>query len=198
MDAFLATCSETTADPSETDATADPTETNVTAVPIDEETEDPNEAATTDPTEAGTANPTGAMTAPLGDIPTIAVDAGSFSTLIAALEAANLVSELGGQNGPFTVFAPDDDAFSALPDGLISCLLEPENSDVLSSILTYHVVEGAIFSTDLVNGDAPVTLNGETISIDLSNGVSINGDSTVITPDIETSNGVIHIIDSGK
>ncbi len=134
----------------------------------------------------------------LVDIPTTAMDAGNFTTLVAALDAAGLVDTLSEPNGPFTVFAPNDDAFSALPPALVPCLLEPDNIDVLSAILTYHVVDGAILSTDLVNGDTPTTLNGETISIDLSNGVSINGDSTVITADIETSNGVIHIIDNGK
>ncbi len=134
----------------------------------------------------------------LVDIPTTAINAGTFGTLVAALQAADLVDALSDPNGPFTVFAPSDDAFSLLASELVPCLLLPENNEVLSTILTYHVVEGSIFSTDLEDGSNPETLNGETISIDLSNGVTINGVTTVVTPDIETSNGVIHVLDSGK
>lgn len=131
------------------------------------------------------------------DIPTTATNAGVFETLVAALGAADLVTALAEPNGPFTVFAPNDDAFAALPDGLVACLLEPENSEALTSILTYHVVEGAVASTDLMDGMTPETLNGETLSIDLSDGVTINEGTTVITADIVASNGVIHVIDSG-
>lgn len=134
----------------------------------------------------------------LSDIPTTAINAGEFETLVAALGAANLVEALSDPNGPFTVFAPTDAAFAALPTELVNCLLEPDNVDALTTILTYHVVAGAIFSTDLVDGATPTTLNNETLTIDLSNGVTINDVTTVVTADIETSNGVIHVIDSGK
>mmetsp|Transcript_44866 Transcript_44866/g.124863 ORF Transcript_44866/g.124863 Transcript_44866/m.124863 type:complete len:168 (-) Transcript_44866:131-634(-) len=130
------------------------------------------------------------------DIPTTAVNAGIFTTLVEALGAADLVGALSEPNGPFTVFAPTDDAFDALPAELVACVLEPENVNVLTSLLTYHVVEGAVLSTDLVDGMMPETLNTETITVDLSDGVSING-ATVETADIEATNGVIHVIDAG-
>ena len=129
------------------------------------------------------------------DIPTTAVAAGSFTTLVAALGAADLVTALSAPAGPFTVFAPTDDAFAALPDGLVECLLEPDNSGALTAILTYHVVNGTVLSSDLADGMMPATLQGEAITIDLSSGVSIN-DASVVTPDIMASNGVIHVIDS--
>ena len=129
------------------------------------------------------------------DIPTTAVAAGSFTTLVAALSAADLVTALSAPEGPFTVFAPTDDAFAALPDGLVECLLEPDNSGALTAILTYHVVNGTVLSSDLADGMMPATLQGEAITIDLSSGVSIN-DASVVTPDIMASNGVIHVIDS--
>lgn len=130
------------------------------------------------------------------DIPTTAVNAGVFETLVAALDAADLVTALAEPNGPFTVFAPNDEAFDALPSGLVACLLEPENSEALTSILTYHVVEGAVLSTDLESGMTPETLNGETLTIDLSDGVTINENTAVISADVVASNGVIHVIDS--
>jgi uncharacterized surface protein with fasciclin (FAS1) repeats len=129
------------------------------------------------------------------DIPTTAVDAGIFGTLVAALGAAELVDTLAGA-GPFTVFAPTDDAFDELPMGLVTCLLEPDNKDALTSILTYHVVAGTVLSTDLVDGMTPETLNTEMITIDLSDGVTINEVSNVVTADVMASNGVVHIIDS--
>ena len=132
------------------------------------------------------------------DIPTTAINAGAFETLVAALGAADLVGALSEPNGPFTVFAPTDAAFANLPEALVPCLLEADNIDALTSILTYHVVAGAIFSTDLVDGATPTTLNNETLTFDLSNGVTINDGTSVVTPDIEASNGVIHVIDSGK
>ncbi|OEU08038.1 beta-Ig-H3/fasciclin, partial [Fragilariopsis cylindrus CCMP1102] len=128
-------------------------------------------------------------------IPSTAIAAGVFDTLVAALSAADLVDVLSGDEGPFTVFAPTDDAFAALPDGLVTCLLEPDNKDALTSILTYHVVSGEILSKDLVDGAAVETLQGEDVTVDLTDGVKIN-ESIVITPDILTSNGVIHAIDA--
>ncbi len=134
----------------------------------------------------------------LVDIPTTATNAGSFTTLITALQNADLVDALSAPNGPFTVFAPVDDAFAALPSGLLSCLLKPSNIDALRSVLTYHVVSDEIKSTDLVDALNSPTLSGERIFIDLSDGVTVNDEIVAITPDVATSNGVIHIIGSGK
>lgn len=129
-----------------------------------------------------------------GTIVDVAVEAGTFTTLAAALEAAGLVETLQGE-GPFTVFAPTDDAFAALPEGLLEALLLPENVDVLTAILTYHVVPGAVFAADVTAGDV-ATVEGSTIAIDTANGVVLNGSATVTTADVEASNGVIHVIDA--
>ena len=123
-----------------------------------------------------------------------AVDAGSFTTLVAAVEAAGLVDTLSGE-GPFTVFAPTDDAFAALPEGTVESLLMEENRDQLVSILTYHVVPGAVMSGDLSDGMTAATVEGSDITVSLGDDVMIN-DATVATADIEASNGVIHVIDS--
>merc|ERR1712241_1116366 len=131
----------------------------------------------------------------MGDIPTTAIENGMFTTLVAALTATDLVGALSTPNGPYTVFAPTDDAFAALPSGLVECLLQPENRNVLSSILLYHVVSGQVLSSDLSNGQVVETLNGQDVTVDLSSGVKINT-SPVSTADILTSNGVIHVIDS--
>lgn len=120
--------------------------------------------------------------------------AGSFSTLLAAAEAAGLVETLAGP-GPLTVFAPTDDAFAALPEGTVETLLMPENRDQLAAILTYHVIPGEVFSSDLVDDMTATTVQGNDITIDLDNGVMVN-DATVIAADIPASNGVIHVIDS--
>ncbi|OEU19203.1 beta-Ig-H3/fasciclin, partial [Fragilariopsis cylindrus CCMP1102] len=128
------------------------------------------------------------------DIPSTAIAAGVFNTLVAALGAADLVDALSGE-GPFTVFAPTDDAFAALPQELVSCLLEPDNKGALQSILTYHVVSGQVLSTDLTDGMTATTLQGEDVTVDLSDGVMIN-DSEVVMADILTTNGVIHVIDA--
>ena len=109
---------------------------------------------------------------PEKDIPTTAIDNGSFTTLVAALGAADLVGPLSDPNGPFTVFAPTDEAFDALPNGLVECLLEPDNKGALSAILTYHVVSGQVLSTDLMNGMVvPTFLEGQNVIVDLSDGV---------------------------
>jgi uncharacterized surface protein with fasciclin (FAS1) repeats len=105
-----------------------------------------------------------------------------------------LVETLQGE-GPFTVFAPTDEAFAALPDGLLEALLLPENVDVLTSILTYHVVSGAVFAADVTTGDV-ATLEGSNIAIDTADGVVLNGSATVTAADVEASNGVIHVIDA--
>jgi uncharacterized surface protein with fasciclin (FAS1) repeats len=103
-----------------------------------------------------------------------------------------LVETLQGE-GPFTVFAPNDEAFAALPEGLLEKLLLPENIAVLTSILTYHVVAGKVMSTDVTTGDA-ATVEGSTLALDTMSGVMVN-DATVIAADVEASNGVIHVID---
>ena len=128
------------------------------------------------------------------DIVDTAVGAGSFKTLVAAVQAAGLVDTLKG-DGPFTVFAPTDEAFANLPDGTVETLLKPENRDQLVAVLTYHVVPGKVMSSDIAGKTADVaTVEGSTIAVNATDGVKIN-DATVVTADIETSNGVIHVID---
>lgn len=125
------------------------------------------------------------------DIVDTAVNAGSFTTLVAAVQAAGLVETLKSE-GPFTVFAPTDEAFAALPAGTIEGLLaDPE---ALAKILTYHVIAGKVMSTDLSDGMTAATVNGAEVTITTMGGVKING-ANVISADIETSNGVIHVID---
>jgi len=126
------------------------------------------------------------------DIVAVASSTEGFSTLVAALTAAGLVETLQGE-GPFTVFAPNDEAFAALPAGLLEKLLLPENIAVLTAILTYHVVAGKVMSTDVTTGDA-ATVEGSTLALDTMSGVMVN-DATVIAADVEASNGVIHVID---
>ena len=132
--------------------------------------------------------------AKMKDIVDTAVEAGSFTTLVAAVQAAGLVDTLKG-DGPFTVFAPTDAAFAALPEGTVDTLLMPENKDQLVAILTYHVVPGKVMSTDLVDDMEAATVQGETVTIDLDSGVMVE-EASVTTADIETSNGVIHVIDT--
>ncbi len=127
-----------------------------------------------------------------GDIVEVAVANDDFNTLVAAVEAAGLVETLQGE-GPFTVFAPTDAAFEALPDGVLESLLEPENVETLQRILTYHVVPGAVFSTDIEPGDV-ATVEGSTVTLATADGVTVNG-ATVVLADVEASNGVIHVID---
>lgn len=126
------------------------------------------------------------------DIVDTAVEAGTFNTLVAAVTAAGLVDTLKGE-GPFTVFAPTDDAFAALPEGTVDALLN--DIPTLTSILTYHVVAGKVMSTDLSDGMTTGTVNGADITISTMDGVKVNG-ATVTAADIETSNGVIHVIDA--
>ena len=127
------------------------------------------------------------------DIVDTAAAAGSFETLLAAATAAGLVDTLKS-DGPFTVFAPTDEAFAALPAGTVDDLLKPENKDQLVAVLTYHVVPGKVMSTDLQDDMTAVTVQGADVTIDLDNGVMVN-DAAVVSADIETSNGVIHVID---
>lgn len=123
-----------------------------------------------------------------------AVSNGSFKTLVAAVAAADLVATLSGP-GPFTVFAPVDAAFAALPAGTVESLVQPENKGKLAGILTYHVVAGKVLSTDLSNGMKAKTVNGGEITITIADGkVKVNG-AQVVLADVATSNGVIHVID---
>lgn len=129
------------------------------------------------------------------DIVDIASSNGDFSTLVAAVSAAGLVDTLKG-DGPFTVFAPTNDAFAALPAGTVESLLEPENKDQLVTILTYHVIPGAVTSDQLAGATLDVaTVQGGTVKVDGTDGVMVN-DATVTTADITASNGVIHVIDT--
>lgn len=124
-----------------------------------------------------------------------AVAAGSFKTLAAALQAADLVGTLEG-DGPFTVFAPTDAAFAKLPAGTVEMLLKPENKARLQSILTYHVVAGSFPAAKVVKLTSAKTVNGQTVSIDAGKGgVKVAG-ATVVQTDIQASNGVIHVIDT--
>jgi uncharacterized surface protein with fasciclin (FAS1) repeats len=128
------------------------------------------------------------------DIVDTAVGAGTFTTLAAALGAAGLVETLKGP-GPFTVFAPTDAAFAALPAGTVEDLLKPENKDKLVAILTYHVVAGKVMSTDLAEGMKAATVNGAEVTITLDGGAKVNG-ATISAADIVATNGVIHVIDA--
>ena len=127
------------------------------------------------------------------DIVDTAVSNGSFTTLVAAVQAAGLVDTLKGA-GPFTVFAPTDAAFAALPAGTVEDLLKPENKAKLTEILTYHVVAGKVMSSDLKDGMKAATVEGAEITIDLDNGPMVN-DAKVVTADVAADNGVIHVID---
>ena len=130
------------------------------------------------------------------DIVDTAVAAGSFNTLVAAVKAAGLVETLKGE-GPFTVFAPTDAAFAKLPAGTIENLLKPENKDQLAAILTYHVVSGKVKAKDVVKLTSATTVQGGDVAIMVKDGgVILNGNSNVVTTDIATSNGVIHVIDT--
>ena len=131
-----------------------------------------------------------------GDIVDTAVAAGSFKTLARALEAAGLVEALKGE-GPFTVFAPTDEAFAKLPAATIENLLMPENKEKLKAILLYHVVSGKVVAADVVkmNGKAAKTLGGSTIKISTKQGVMVDN-ATVVKTDVMATNGVIHVIDT--
>ena len=122
-----------------------------------------------------------------------AVEAGQFNTLVAAVKAAGLVEALSGE-GPLTVFAPTDEAFSKLPEGTVESLLQPENKDKLIAILKYHVVAGKVLARDVVKLKSADTLNGKAVSIEADGGVKID-QANVVKTDIMTSNGVIHVID---
>ena len=129
------------------------------------------------------------------DIVDTAIGAGGFGTLVAAVQAAGLVDVLKGE-GPFTVFAPTDEAFAALPAGTVETLLKPENKEQLVNILTYHVLPGKVMSADIAGKSLEVKMvNGGTANIDATDGVQIDA-ANVVSADIEASNGVIHVIDA--
>lgn len=129
------------------------------------------------------------------DIVDTAVEAGSFNTLVAAVKAADLVETLKGE-GPFTVFAPSDEAFAKLPEGTVENLLKPENRAQLQAILTYHVVAGSVKAEDVVKLDSAMTVQGQEVAIVVNDdGVTVDG-AKVVQTDIETSNGIIHVIDT--
>lgn len=129
------------------------------------------------------------------DIVDTAVANGSFKTLVAAVKAGDLVETLKGE-GPFTVFAPNDDAFAKVPEATLAELLKPESKEKLQGILTYHVVKGNVMAADVVELESATTVNGQTVAIKTEDGNVMVGSSKVIATDIECSNGVIHVIDS--
>jgi uncharacterized surface protein with fasciclin (FAS1) repeats len=129
------------------------------------------------------------------DIIAVATEAGTFNTLAAALGAAGLVETLQGE-GPFTVFAPTDEAFAKLPAGTVEELLKPENKDKLTAILTYHVVPGKVMAADAMGLSEAKTVNGAMVEIKTADGKVMIGGATVTAADIEASNGVIHVIDA--
>lgn len=129
----------------------------------------------------------------VGTIVEVASVTDGFATLVAAVEAAGLVDTLNSA-GPFTVFAPTDEAFAALPAGVLDALLLPENKETLAKILTYHVVAAMVMSSDVTDGDV-ATVEGQKIKLSTMGGVTVNG-ATVVIPDVSASNGVIHAIDA--
>jgi uncharacterized surface protein with fasciclin (FAS1) repeats len=157
---------------------------------------DSDDAATTETTTAA-ATPSETMSEPAmeeaGTIVEVAAANPDFETLVAAVTAAGLAETLSGE-GPFTVFAPTDEAFEALPEGVLDALLLPENADALTSILTYHVLADEVMAAEVTAGDVE-TVEGSTITITTDDGVKVN-DANVTATDVDASNGVIHVIDA--
>jgi uncharacterized surface protein with fasciclin (FAS1) repeats len=137
-----------------------------------------------------------AQTAP-GTIVEVAVGNKSFTTLVAAVKAAGLVETLSGA-GPFTVFAPTDEAFAKLPKGTVEELVKPENKEKLTAILTYHVLAGKVMAADAIAADGKMvkTVNGQELAVKVKDGKVMINDATVIIADVAASNGVIHAIDT--
>ncbi|PHX05940.1 fasciclin domain-containing protein [Vibrio splendidus] len=129
------------------------------------------------------------------DIVDVAAENGSFNTLVAAVKAADLVDALKGE-GPFTVLAPTDEAFAALPEGTVDMLLKPENKDKLVAVLTYHVIPGKIMAAEVMKLNSAVTVQGSAVMIAIDDGNVMIDNAKVIMPDVEASNGVIHVIDA--
>ena len=141
------------------------------------------------------ASGTTAVRAETRDVVDTAIAAGSFKTLAKALDAAGLVTTLKGA-GPFTVFAPTDEAFAKLPDGTLETLLKPENKEKLRRILTYHVVSGKVMASDVVKLQSAKAVSGDTITVNVRNGMVHVDSATVTKADVTATNGVIHVIDS--
>ncbi|MEZ8649387.1 fasciclin domain-containing protein [Vibrio splendidus] len=129
------------------------------------------------------------------DIVDVAAENGSFNTLVAAVKAADLVDTLKGE-GPFTVLAPTDEAFAALPEGTVDMLLKPENKDKLVAVLTSHVIPGKIMAAEVMKLNSAVTVQGSAVMIAIDDGNVMIDNAKVIMPDVEASNGVIHVIDA--
>jgi uncharacterized surface protein with fasciclin (FAS1) repeats len=146
-------------------------------------------------TVIGIAAASGGAYAASKDIVDTAVGAGQFKTLTAALTAAGLVDTLK-RSGPFTVFAPTDAAFAALPAGTVETLLKPENKAKLTAILTYHVVAGKVTAADVVKLTEAKTVNGATVAVKVQGSNVMINNAKVATADIDTSNGIIHVIDN--
>lgn len=162
----------------------------------DEATSEPTAAASEEAAAEEMVEESGDMAADpaaAGTIVDVATGAGQFSTVLAAVQAAGLTETLNGA-GPFTVFAPRDEAFAALPAGLVDALLLPENKDALTKILTYHVVPGTVMSADIADGEV-ATVEGQNVTLSTADGVTVNG-AKVIQADVVASNGVIHVIDT--
>jgi uncharacterized surface protein with fasciclin (FAS1) repeats len=143
--------------------------------------------------DSDTASETMPAETTVGTIVDVAVAAGNFTTLVAAVTAADLVETLSG-TGPFTVFAPTNEAFAALPAGVLDALLLPENKALLAQILTYHVVSGKVMAADVTDGDV-ATVEGQNVMLMTMGGVTVNG-AKVVAADVAASNGVIHAIDA--
>ena len=143
----------------------------------------------------GLAGSARAESVPDKDIVDVAVSAGSFKTLVAAVQAAGLVDALKGK-GPLTVFAPTDEAFNKLPAGTVENLLKPENKDKLIAVLTYHVVPGRVTAEEVVGLNSAKTVNGQSVRISAQEGKVMVDNARVTATDIMASNGVIHVIDS--
>jgi len=141
------------------------------------------------------ASGTTAVRAETRDVVDTAIAAGSFKTLAKALDAAGLVTTLKGA-GPFTVFAPTDEAFAKLPEGTLETLLKPENKEKLRRILTYHVVAGKVMASDVVKLQSARAVSGDTIAVKVEDGMVHVDNATVTSADVLASNGVIHVIDS--
>jgi uncharacterized surface protein with fasciclin (FAS1) repeats len=143
----------------------------------------------------GIAGSVKAESVPDKDIVEVAVSAGSFKTLVAAVQAAGLVDALKGK-GPLTVFAPTDEAFAKLPAGTVENLLKPENKDKLRRVLTYHVVSGKVGAAQVTKMSSAKAVSGDSIKIALKDGKVMVNNATVVTADVGASNGVIHVIDT--
>lgn len=166
----------------------------ITALTLSACSSDPVEETTTDTTVETTVDTTtNTEEVQLGTVVDVATQAGTFSTLVAAIGAAELAATLSSE-GPFTVFAPTDEAFAALPAGVVDALLLPENKATLARILTYHVLPGKVFAANVVDGEV-ATVEGSNVSFSTTEGVKVNG-ANVVATDIAASNGVIHVIDA--